>query len=774
MQNLRDREVTALSKLLSLQNSAADSHEEFVDYWKVLVYDEDCRDIISPLMNVGALRQKGVTLHLLLHSEREQIQDAPAVYFVRPTSNSLKRIVADCAKKLYRTFYIHFVTRIDRPLLEQFATDLIAANATSAISKIYDEYLDFIALEPTMFTLNIKDSFVGYNAPSLTETHIKQYMDRVTMGLLSAIRVMGTLPIIRAAPGGAAEMLARSVFQALSENLTARGPAYSLFADCLVSTSGSTDYASSGHHGSDGSSSGGSTTSSRPLLLIFDRSCDLTPPVMHTSSYQALIDDLLDHRLNRVTVDVSTAKGADSNAATAAPSATKRKTYDVNTQIDAFFAHYASATFPDAVEANEKELRQVSQQETDIRKRSTAAAQLAADMGNNVDENSGGHSRGGAAEGDSLGRDIESLPEILARKANLEAHTNILQAIMKKIASREVPTYFEVESGIVNHTRGPRIDDKGAVIDLLLDTTKGNVADKARLLLLATVALATNPGGNDGTFKPTNVLLSAISSSNGSPTKVSIDNEYEDAFVTGCKGIQGSATTSPGAATAPAAGAGDANAPVGHTDAAVEKVLLAVHFVRKQLSLSSPLGQLRGGAAGADSGDAFTSLFSTASSHATSLLAKATNFFSKFSPMFVTKVVESLAEGRSSNENSTYCYFDAKAKLTGGSGTTATQRDREMRYPEVIVFVMGGGCYNEFNNLQELIKQKLSASGAGNSSTPVLNNSAGITGQHTYCPRSIMYGCTELTSGSNFVKQLEALGSGGGGSAGGGSGNAGK
>jgi hypothetical protein len=36
------------------------------DQWKVLIYDQSCRDIISPLMNVGALRNKGVTLHLLV------------------------------------------------------------------------------------------------------------------------------------------------------------------------------------------------------------------------------------------------------------------------------------------------------------------------------------------------------------------------------------------------------------------------------------------------------------------------------------------------------------------------------------------------------------------------------------------------------------------------------------------------------------------------------------------------------------------------------------
>lgn len=92
MQNLREREVNMIGKLLSLQSSGMQScilscynipslllfyisilftasdntQDEFVDYWKVLIYDEDCRDIISPLMNVGALRQKGVTLHLLV------------------------------------------------------------------------------------------------------------------------------------------------------------------------------------------------------------------------------------------------------------------------------------------------------------------------------------------------------------------------------------------------------------------------------------------------------------------------------------------------------------------------------------------------------------------------------------------------------------------------------------------------------------------------------------------------------------------------------------
>jgi hypothetical protein len=62
MQNLREKESSLLGKMLNLSSSGVNS--DFNDQWKVLIYDKDCRDIISPLLTIGALRQKGVTLHL--------------------------------------------------------------------------------------------------------------------------------------------------------------------------------------------------------------------------------------------------------------------------------------------------------------------------------------------------------------------------------------------------------------------------------------------------------------------------------------------------------------------------------------------------------------------------------------------------------------------------------------------------------------------------------------------------------------------------------------
>lgn len=75
--------------------------------------------------------------------------------------------------QLYRTVYLNFVTRVERSLLEKFAQDLVNANAVPVVAKLYDQYLDMIALEPSLFTLNIRNSFVCYNEPSMSEAQIR-------------------------------------------------------------------------------------------------------------------------------------------------------------------------------------------------------------------------------------------------------------------------------------------------------------------------------------------------------------------------------------------------------------------------------------------------------------------------------------------------------------------------------------------------------------------------------------------------------------------------
>ncbi|EJK55586.1 hypothetical protein THAOC_24670, partial [Thalassiosira oceanica] len=73
---LKSAQLAAVDSMLSLPSSS-DRNGDASSPWKILVYDRHTRGIISPLLSVSALRERGVTLHLLLGSEREPIPADP-------------------------------------------------------------------------------------------------------------------------------------------------------------------------------------------------------------------------------------------------------------------------------------------------------------------------------------------------------------------------------------------------------------------------------------------------------------------------------------------------------------------------------------------------------------------------------------------------------------------------------------------------------------------------------------------------------------------------
>uniref|UniRef100_A0A8C5HWI2 Sec1 family domain containing 1 n=1 Tax=Gouania willdenowi TaxID=441366 RepID=A0A8C5HWI2_GOUWI len=103
--------------------------------WKVLIYDRFGQDIISPLLSVKELRDMGITLHLLLHSDRDPIPDVPTVYFIMPTEENIDRICQDLRNQLYESYYLNFISAISRSKLEDIASAALAANAVSQVTK---------------------------------------------------------------------------------------------------------------------------------------------------------------------------------------------------------------------------------------------------------------------------------------------------------------------------------------------------------------------------------------------------------------------------------------------------------------------------------------------------------------------------------------------------------------------------------------------------------------------------------------------------------------
>jgi sec1 family domain-containing protein 1 len=157
--------------------------------------------------------------------------------------------------------------------------------------------------------------------------------------------------------------------------------------------------------------------------------------------------------------------------------------------------------------------------------------------------------------------------------------------------------------------------------------------------------------------------------------------------------------------------------------------------------------QFSSGGGGADGGDAagrgggadstmFSSFMKTATTQATGLLAKATDkvasMLGKIHKHHATVTVENLCEMKPNSEDESYLYLDPKVK--GDVDVHKLRATGATRAPirSVLCFVIGGGSYGEYQNLQ------------------MLTNDGRC--------QSLTYGSTEILDANDFLKQLGQLG----------------
>ena len=221
--DLKAAQSSAITKMLAFNADAAAASGACPE-WKVLVYDSAGSEVIAPLLSVGELRKLGVTLHLRLDQPREPISDVAAVYFVRPTEANVRRIADDLKRRLYRSFHLNFAHKTPRELVELLARESVQAGAAPLVASVFDQHLDFVTLEPTLFSLQRRGcSYVEYNDPSAGEAQIVAAMGQIAHGIFAALVALGGVPVIRAPRGGAAEMVARAVHELVAQAFHAGG-----------------------------------------------------------------------------------------------------------------------------------------------------------------------------------------------------------------------------------------------------------------------------------------------------------------------------------------------------------------------------------------------------------------------------------------------------------------------------------------------------------------------------------------------------------------------
>ena len=340
--SIRQRQHDAVVHMLNLHvgrmgASALDENAPN-EVYKVLIMDRRCFEIITPLVKVHELRRHGVTLHLLLENDRQPIGDVPAVYFVSPTAENVKRIAGDLSAGLYDAHYLNFSSSLPRALLEELAVKATECGAAAKVTRVFDQYLDFVSLAPDLFSLGRGASYVTLNDPGSSDAAVEAEIERIVDGLLAACATLGKVPVIRCPKGGAAEMIARSLEKRLRDHARGKG---GLFA---------TDVG--GPHDVERKRDG---TNERPILCLFDRNFDVPSIVKHAWTYEPLVHDVLAMRLNRVDI-----KG-DARAGEIG-----KKSYDLEAADDAFWSANADAQFPVVAEEVEKALGEYKKAMADI------------------------------------------------------------------------------------------------------------------------------------------------------------------------------------------------------------------------------------------------------------------------------------------------------------------------------------------------------------------------------------------------------------------------
>ncbi|KAF8566814.1 hypothetical protein P879_04587 [Paragonimus westermani] len=726
-----------------------------VPQWKVLIYDQLGRDIISPLLSVKDLRALGVTLHLLIDSPREHIPDVPAVYFIFPSKENITR---DFELARYESYYLNFISPISRELLELIAQTALSEDCVQQIAKVFDQYTNFVCLDDDLLIFrpvgsHQSPSYYALNRSRASDTDIESIVDATVDGLFSVFATLGSVPIIRCPRGGASEMVASRLESKLRDSL--RDSRNSLFANSDTTRGYGTDgrfprnivTAEVTHDAQLSANASFSNLFQRPLLILLDRGLDLATPLHHELTYQSIIHDVFNIRLNRIQVDLTLAKevisvhGGDTHGVSKpkAPNSgksNKLEQYDLNTVNDRLWREFKGAAFSDVAEAIREEVCTLKEYEKRM-------SELKTSMGLSGDLSSADESTLTLLDDNTvrLTSAVSSLPQLMERKRFLDMHTNIATCLANVITQRQLHVFAEEENKLFSK----QTTTDSNIAELIKNPTIGSPEDKLRLLVFVSLLktsslLSTSSGSVSGSGVGT---TGAVGSTGiGSSTEYCLGDSEVSQFKSWLK------------------------------ESCPDLDLSAMEYVQhlRRLSKMNQMSEQVSSVGGMRVNSSKSMLNKLVSHGSAIFLTGMRHLIGQKSYLPFTRIVSQLMENKGGSEVDDYRYFDPKLHRRQN---TDIPRFKNPFY-EAFVFVVGGGSYVEYHDLLEWARANSGGGGGGatgpSSSVNGTNtmatdvSSTGSTGHATVSgfglnTKRVVYGCTELVSPNEFLEQLTKIGS---------------
>ncbi|SOV77324.1 Sec1 family protein, putative [Plasmodium sp. gorilla clade G3] len=601
------------------------SHDKI---WKILIYDKEGQNILAPLLKVGNLRHHGVTLNMNIQKERNSIPEVNAVYLIDNNKENIDKVIEDMVKNMYGSYYINFLSYVSQENFEYFASECVKNNIVSYISKITDRYIKFISLSSSTFSLNIPYCF-----KILHETDdelIKNVMNKITEGLISFLVTLGVVPIIRVSSNSSnpSKMIAHKLHEKIYELLNMRYTNNYVFNSKNVQ---------------------------RPLLILADREIDLSVMIQHSWTYQALIHDVFDIKLNKINIQTVNNNNNNINNNTNHMNTSYFnkndrnncviKSYDIDTN-DTFFQNNCHKPFPDVANNISECLNSYNEKMKNINKNEHTNNTNNGNIINNSNNNNNNNINitGG------LMNAMNILPEMTEHKRRLDMHTNILTELIKEIKERELDKFYENEFDF------ECLNDKSCIqyMNNILSSSKGNPMDKYRAFLCLYLA------------KKKNINIQTI-----------------DTFINQLKNLQVDTSS--------------------------------IQFIKqldKYKSMNININVTNTTSLNHSNSTTFKQQLNTYSNifidKGYNILQGAKNLLPKRREIKITKLVETLLENKPSSLNDQFIYIDPKTPPTANKNDKIYIKQENIK--ECIIFLIGGGNYIEvsaLNDLEDKLNKKI-------------------------------------------------------------------
>lgn len=175
-------------QIMSTENDRSD--------WSVFIADEWTLRILGSFMRTYDITEHNIIVIENLTMKRQPLPEFPAIYFVRPTMESVNHIVNDFIgpEPIYQSAHIYFTSPIpddNGALLSQLA------RIREYVGSLYEANVDYLPIEPRAFHLGmetaLKDLYSRQAAAGARELAIQTSVERMATFCLT----FGEYPLIR-------------------------------------------------------------------------------------------------------------------------------------------------------------------------------------------------------------------------------------------------------------------------------------------------------------------------------------------------------------------------------------------------------------------------------------------------------------------------------------------------------------------------------------------------------------------------------------------------